>query len=44
MGRMATYTGREIRWDEALASERLGPVRYEWGDVPVPPVAMPGHA
>jgi predicted dehydrogenase len=43
MGRMATYTGREVTWEQALASEeRLGPPRYEWGEAPFPPVAMPG--
>ncbi|MEX0779378.1 MAG: Gfo/Idh/MocA family oxidoreductase [Balneolales bacterium] len=34
MGRMATYTGREITWDEVLNSElKLGPDRYEFGEV-----------
>jgi predicted dehydrogenase len=42
MGRMATYTGKVIEWQEALQSERLGPDRYEFGDLPTPPVAMPG--
>ena len=32
-----------ITWDEALGSQqRLGPERYEWGDVPEPEVAIPG--
>ncbi|MBI2826524.1 MAG: Gfo/Idh/MocA family oxidoreductase [Planctomycetia bacterium] len=44
MGRMATYTGQIITWDQALASqEQLGPGEYRWGDLPVPPVAMPGQ-
>lgn len=51
MGRMATYSGREIRRDEALASElSLTPARLAWDDDPpdLPgkdgfyPVAMPG--
>jgi len=30
-------------WEETLnADVRLGPDKYEWGDVNVPPVAMPG--
>jgi predicted dehydrogenase len=43
MGRMCTYTGREMTWDDLLAStETLGPKAYEWGDVPEPLVAIPG--
>jgi predicted dehydrogenase len=43
MGRMCTYTGKEITWDQLLSSkERLGPDRYEWGPVPEPTVAIPG--
>ncbi|MEX2176165.1 MAG: Gfo/Idh/MocA family oxidoreductase [Pirellulaceae bacterium] len=43
MGRMATYTGERITWDMALNSqENLTPAGYEWGDIPVPEVAMPG--
>lgn len=43
MGRMATYTGQTITWDQALNSqEKLGPEKYEWGSVEMPPVAMPG--
>mgnify|MGYP006272358763 CR=1 FL=1 len=44
MGRMATYTGQEITWDMAWNSkEDLTPPSYEWGDLPMPPVAMPGR-
>jgi predicted dehydrogenase len=44
MGRMATYTGQQISWDDAWNSkEDLTPKSYEWGDVEVPPVAMPGQ-
>jgi predicted dehydrogenase len=43
MGRMACYTGQEITWDMAINSqEDLTPEKYEWGDVKVPEVAMPG--
>ncbi len=43
MGRMATYTGQKITWADAMASkENLSPAKYEWGDIPVPTVAMPG--
>jgi predicted dehydrogenase len=43
MGRMACYTGKEITWEDALNSrEDLTPARYEWGPMPVPPVARPG--
>ncbi len=43
MGRMCTYTGKTLTWEQCLAStERLGPDRYEWGDLPEPPVAVPG--
>ena len=43
MGRMATYTGRVISWEDALNSrEDLTPPRYEWGRLPVAPVARPG--
>jgi myo-inositol 2-dehydrogenase/D-chiro-inositol 1-dehydrogenase len=44
MGRMATYTGQTLKGDQAFASEqRLGPAQYEWGDMPEPPVAIPGE-
>jgi predicted dehydrogenase len=43
MGRMACYTGGIITWEQALNStEDLSPPRYEWGALPVPPVARPG--
>jgi predicted dehydrogenase len=43
MGRMATYTGKVVTWDMALNSkEDLRPPKYEFGSLPVPPVAMPG--
>jgi predicted dehydrogenase len=43
MGRMATYTGQTIQWEQALNSrENLSPAKYEWGNLPMPPVARPG--
>lgn len=43
MGRMATYTGQAITWDQAWNSEEdLTPPAYEFGPLPVPPVAVPG--
>lgn len=43
LGRMATYTGQTISWEQAMSSqEDLTPPRYEWGPLAVSPVAMPG--
>ncbi len=43
MGRMACYTGEVIHGDKAMNStEDLTPEKYEFGDVVVPEVAMPG--
>jgi hypothetical protein len=49
MGRMATYTGQIITWDMALNSKEDltprkpdGSPKYEFGDLPVPPTAVPG--
>jgi len=43
MGRMATYTGKEITWEMAMNSkEKLGPDKYEWGAMPFPEPAIPG--
>jgi myo-inositol 2-dehydrogenase / D-chiro-inositol 1-dehydrogenase len=43
MGRMATYTGQAITWEQAMASrERLGPEKCEFGPAAMPPVARPG--
>jgi predicted dehydrogenase len=43
MGRMATYTGQKITWDQVVNSgEDLSPAKYEWGPLAVPPVAIPG--
>ena len=44
MGRMAAYTGQEITWQMAMNSkEDLTPARYEFGPLPVAPVARPGE-
>jgi hypothetical protein len=48
LGRMCTYTGQRITWEEALNSKLdMTPETYEWGDVKLPPevlaVAMPGR-
>lgn len=41
MGRMCTYTGQTLTWDECLNSqEKLGPSNYAWNDE-VPKVAVP---
>jgi predicted dehydrogenase len=44
MGRMATYTGKEITWDQALnSSEALVPEAYAWdAKPPKVEIAMPG--
>jgi predicted dehydrogenase len=44
MGRMCTYTGQTLTWDECFNSqERLGPKEYAWtDDVPPNKVAIPG--
>jgi predicted dehydrogenase len=46
MGRMATYSGRVVEWDEALASElSLMPAKYAWdADPPVMPDAEGRYA
>ena len=43
MGRMATYTGQNITWEQALNSkEDLSPPKYEFISLPVAEVAKPG--
>ena len=45
MGRQASYTGKEIKWDEFLADEDvLGPAEMSWefGDYDAGPVPVPG--
>ena len=44
MGRMATYTGQLITWDDAFNSqEDLTPPKYEWGPLETPAIAIPGE-
>jgi len=43
MGRESAYSGKIIDWDSALESKMdLSPAKYEFGPLPVPPVAIPG--
>jgi len=44
MGRMSAYTGRALKWDWALNASKLDltPPEYQFGDLPMPPVAVPG--
>jgi len=44
MGRMSAYTGREISWNWVMNASKLDltPSKYEMGDLPVEPVAIPG--
>jgi len=43
MGRMSAYTGRIVKWNEVLNSKTsLRPEKWEFGDLAVPPVAVPG--
>ena len=45
MGRMATYSGKMVSWDEAINSDlNLAPERYAWDAMPPEPhVAVPGQ-
>ncbi|HEX7122757.1 MAG TPA: hypothetical protein VF178_10345, partial [Gemmatimonadaceae bacterium] len=44
MGREAAYTGQVIEWDALLNAELdLTPPNLAFGELPVPPVAMPGR-
>jgi len=44
IGRMSAYTGRALKWDWAMNASKLdlSPEKYEFGDLPVRPVAVPG--
>ncbi len=43
MGRMSSYTGQEVTWEQALNSkESIVPEKLAFGPMPVPPVAIPG--
>ncbi|MHC4210737.1 MAG: Gfo/Idh/MocA family protein, partial [Planctomycetota bacterium] len=44
MGRMSAYTGKEVTWEQAMSSTlNLAPPVYEFTDLPMPPVAVPGQ-
>jgi predicted dehydrogenase len=45
MGRMSAYTGRAIKWDWVMNASKLdlSPEKYEMGDLPVRPIAVPGQ-
>ena len=44
MGRMSTYSGRALSWDWVMNASKLDltPSKYEFGDFPVRPTAVPG--
>jgi len=44
MGRMSAYSGRALKWDWAMNASKLdlSPSKYEFGDLPMPAVAIPG--
>jgi len=43
MGRESAYSGRAVEWDTLLNSTtKLGPEKYEFGNLPFPEVAIPG--
>ena len=45
MGRMSAYTGQEVTWDWVTNQSQLNlsPAKYEFGSLPLPPVADPGN-
>ena len=45
MGRMSAYTGRALNWDWVINASKLDltPPAYEFGDLPLAPVAIPGE-
>jgi predicted dehydrogenase len=44
IGRMSAYTGRALKWSWAMNASKLDlrPAKYEFGDLPLAPVAVPG--
>jgi predicted dehydrogenase len=43
MARNSAYTGQTVTWEQALNSKQdLRPPRYEFGDLPIAPVPVPG--
>ncbi len=45
MGRMSAYTGRALSWDWVMNASKLDlrPPKYEFGDIPIEKVAVPGQ-
>jgi predicted dehydrogenase len=45
MGRMSAYTGRALKWDWAMNASKLDlrPPKYEFDDLEMRPVAVPGQ-
>jgi len=45
VGRMSAYTGRAMKWSWAMNQSKLdlSPPKYEFGDLPVRPVPVPGQ-
>lgn len=45
MGRISAYTGRALQWDWVMDASNLDltPPKYEFGEMPVAPVAIPGQ-
>ena len=45
MGRMSTYTGQDVTWEQALNSQLnlLPPDDIDFGPMEVPAVAVPGQ-
>jgi predicted dehydrogenase len=46
MGRISAYTGRALQWDWVMNASKLdlSPPSYEFADLPVKPVAVPGQS
>ena len=43
MGRMIAYTGKQLTWEQVMNSKLdLRPPKYEWSDLEIAPVAVPG--
>lgn len=45
MGRISAYTGRALSWDWVMNASKLdlSPAKYEFGDLPMDKVAIPGQ-
>jgi hypothetical protein len=45
MGRMSAYTGRALSWNWVMNSSKLdlSPPKYEFGNLPVARIAIPGE-